>query len=156
MRISNRRGRAIAAAIIGCAAGALALTAGVSSAATARPAAGSVVIVNCGGQGVVRPSQYDLACTGGAPHLTKLHWVSWKGVTFGSGTEVLDNCLPNCVSGKSYSYPVLITLWRARTWTGHGGKQDFTRMTLIETGSLRFPPSGHLPLTPTYSLPPVL
>jgi hypothetical protein len=154
MRINNRRASAIAAAVLGCAAGAMALTAGVSSAATSRPVTSSVVIVDCASKGVVKPSQYYVACTGGGPQLTKLHWVSWKGVAFGSGTEVLDNCSPNCVSGAHYRYPVLLTLWRAKTRPGHGDQQYFTRMTLIETGSLSLPPSSHLPLTPTYHLLP--
>jgi hypothetical protein len=154
MKIKSRRASVIATAVMGCAAGAVALTASVSSAATYHPAKSSVVIVGCSGDGVVRPSQYDIACTGGAPKLTKLHWVSWKGVAFGSGTEVLDNCSPNCVSGTHYRYPVLVTLWRAKTRPGHGDQQYFTRMTLIETGSLSLPPSSHLPLTPTYHLLP--
>jgi hypothetical protein len=61
---------------------------------------------------------------------------SWRNVAFGTGTEVVNDCFPSCVGGKFYSYPVLITLWRAVAWPHHSGRQYFSRMTLIHTGAL--------------------
>jgi hypothetical protein len=86
--------------------------------------------------------------------LTHLTWVSWRSVAYGSGTERVNSCIPNCAAGHFHSYHALITLWRARA-RGHGtGQLKFTRLTEVYTGArpLRFTAAGkrHHPLTFTW------
>jgi hypothetical protein len=42
--------------------------------------------------------------------VTKLHWTSWtsKGAS-GTGTSVIQNCIPNCASGKQTPYKTTVT-----------------------------------------------
>jgi hypothetical protein len=156
MKLSSRRSRALGIAVASCAAIAAFAAAGTGFASTASPASHSVVLVNCG-TALVKPSAFTLACADGGAGLTKLHWVSWKdGEAFATGTEYIKDCYPSCVSnGKFYTYPVLITVWRAEARPGHGGQDYFSRMTIIHTGRLSRP-HGKLPLTQTYDLSPVL
>jgi hypothetical protein len=153
MLLSSRRSRAIAALIASCGAVAATVAAATGPAAAAPAAAKPVVIVNCTGHGQVEPSSYILTCADDGIGLEKLHWVSWKGVAFGSGTEYVNNCFPNCAAGKFYTFPVLITLWGAKARPGHAGQQYFSELTLIHTGKLTRP---HLrvPLTDTFGLLP--
>jgi len=157
MKLSSGRTRVLAAAIAGCGAIASALAAGAGSAAVASSAAAKpVVLVNCTGKSVVRPSSYILTCADANDDLTGLHWVSWQGVAFGRGTELVNDCYPNCASGKFSSYPALITLWRAEPRTGHSGQRYFSRLTVIRTGSRTVPDGRTLPLTQTYELLPTV
>jgi hypothetical protein len=153
MKLSSGRTRVLAAAVAGCGAIAAVLaaasgSAAVASSATAKP----VVVVNCTGKAVVRPTSYILTCADANDALAGLHWASWQGVAFGGGTEVINDCYPNCASGKFFSYPVLITLWRAEPRPGHSGQRYFSRLTLIRTGSRTLPHERPLPLTQTYEL----
>jgi hypothetical protein len=152
VKLSSRRSRALGIAVASCAAIAAFAAAGTGFASTAAPASHSVVLVNCG-TAQVKPSAFTLACADGGAGLTKLRWVSWKdGEAFATGTEYIKDCYPSCVSnGKFYTYPVLITVWRAEARPGHGGEDYFTRMTIIHTGRLGRP-HGKLPLTQTYDL----
>jgi len=156
VKLSSRRSRALGIAVASCAAIAAFAAAGTGFASTAASASHPVVLVNCG-TAHVKPSAFTLACADGGAGLTKLHWVSWKdGEAFATGTEYIKDCYPSCVSnGKVYTYPVLITVWRAEARPGHGGQDYFTRMTIIHTGRLSRP-HGKLPLTQTYDLSPVL
>jgi hypothetical protein len=151
MKLSSRRSRVVLAGAASLGAVAAIIVSGTglatASSATARP----VVLVSCTGQGQVRPSAYVMACADGGATLSKVTWVSWRNVAFGTGTEVVNDCFPACVGGKFYRYPVLITLWRAVTWPHHSGRQYFSRMTLIHTGALSRP-HEKLPLTNTFEL----
>jgi hypothetical protein len=155
MMLSSKRARAIAALVASCgaAAAAVAITAGPAAAAPA--AAKPVVIVNCAGKAQVKPSSVVLTCADGGIGLEKLTWVSWKGVAFGSATEYENDCYPYCASGKAkvYTFPVLVTVWGARSRPGHAGQQYFSELTIIHTGSLSRP---HLtvPQTETFGLAP--
>ena len=155
MKISSARSRALAVAAAGCAAIAALGASGTGFASTAGPAARPVVIVNCG-RAQVEPTQFVLACADGNAYLKGLHWVSWHSVAFGSGTEVVNDCSPTCVGGKFYSYPALITVWRAAARPGHHGQQYFSRLTVIHTGKLSRPHAATLPLTQTFDLFPAL
>jgi hypothetical protein len=151
--LSKRVG--ILAGVIACGAAAvMALTASASLASPSRPASGPVVAVNCG-TAQVRPPSFILACGDGGAILQKLQWVSWRGVAFGSGTEVVKSCQPTCVGGKSYSYPVLVTLWGAKARPGHRGQRYFSKLTVIHTGKLRRPHFS-MPLTQTFPLSPAI
>jgi hypothetical protein len=153
MMLSSRRSRAIAGLVASCGAVAAIVAIATGSAAAAPASAKPVVLVNCNGQGQVKPSSYLLGCADGGAGLEKLSWVSWKGVAFGSGTEYINNCYPYCAAGKVYTFPVLITLWAPKARPGHAGQQYFSEMTIIHTGKLTRP---HLrePLTDTFGLLP--
>ena len=157
MRSSSGRVRLIAAAVAGCAAAAAVLTAAsAASAAPGAPAAHPVVLINCAGQAQVRPSRYILTCADAGDYLTGIHWVSWRNVAFGSATEHIENCYPYCAAKSNhwYTYPVLLTLWRAKAWPGQAGRRYFTRLTEIRTGSLKLPHDPDLSRTYTWNLAP--
>lgn len=157
MRLPSRRAQVIAGTAASCAAIAAVFIglAGAASAASAAPRPhDSVVLVNCAGKAQVEPSQFILTCADDGDYLAGLHWVSWKGVAFGSGTEHISDCYPYCAArtARFYSYPVLITLWRAKS--AHGNVRYFSRLTEIRTGSLKLPHNRDLAQTQTWDLVP--
>ena len=90
-------------------------------------------MVNCAGQGQVRPGGYDIGCTANEM-LATLHWQTWRGTAYGNGVLKVDDCTPTCAQGKYIKYPVLTVLWRPKAWPGHAGHRYFTRVTWIFTG----------------------
>ena len=73
-----------------------------------------------------------LTCADANDALTALHWVSWAtNQAFGTGTEKVNTCTPDCADGKLVAYPALITLWRPEPLSGHPGVRYFTRITRI-------------------------
>jgi hypothetical protein len=117
------------------------------------PAASQVVLVQCNGHGQVEPRGYNIGCMPSNVLMTKLRWVSWHTVAYGSGILAVNNCTPSssCGLSKFTRYPILIVLWRAATWHGHPGKHYFSRMTYILDGKR---PSGvaatHTSVLPAY------
>jgi hypothetical protein len=114
----------------------------------------AVVLVNCQHRAVILPHSFILTCADANDLLTNLSWVSWRDVAFGSGTERVNSCTPNCAAGHFHSYPALITVWRPRA-RGHGtGQLKFTRLTEVYTGArpVRFTAGGkrHHPATFTW------
>jgi hypothetical protein len=153
MKLLSKRAGVLGGVVAGAAAIAAIAASGVGLAATAAPAAAKpVVIVNCLSKAQVKPSSYVIACGDGNDYLTALHWVSWKNVAFGSGTEHLNDCNPSCAQGKVYTYPVLVTLWGSKARPHHPGQRYFSRLTEIHTGSLRRPGAAKVPLTYTQTL----
>ena len=155
MRGSSRRARWIAAAAASCAAAAAVVaTALPASAAQSTPTSQSVVVVNCAGKLQVEPTGFILTCADDGDYLSDMQWVSWGNVAFGSATEHIENCYPSCASSSNrwYSYPVLVTLWRAKPLPGHAGQDYFTRLTEIRTGSLKLPHDPNLSRTYTQEL----
>jgi hypothetical protein len=135
------------------AAGALA-TAGMAAgvALTAGPAAAGsspAVMVNCAGQGQVRPGGYDIGCMANEM-LARLRWTSWRSAAFGNGVLKVDDCIPTCAQGTYIRYPVLTVLWRPAPWPGHPGRAYFSRLTMIFTGTR----PAHGPAAVTLTLPP--
>jgi hypothetical protein len=124
----------------------------LASAAAPPSAARPVVLVNCADKAVVRPGQFVLTCADANDLVTGLHWVSWRGVAFGSGTEHVNDCVPNCAAGRTFSYPVLITLWRPQARPGHPGQRFFSRLTEIRTGRLHKAKDSTLSRTQTFQL----
>lgn len=151
---SLRRARVVLMAVAASCGAAVAIFAADAGSAAAAPAAKPVVVVTCTGKTAVRPSSYVLTCADANNYLSGLDWVSWTGVAFGTGIQRINACYPACFSGKFYSFPVLVTLWRARLLPGHGGLLYFTRLTIIRTGSLKLPHNPDLPQTQTYVLSP--
>jgi hypothetical protein len=168
MNPSPSRRAAILAAILlalgflaGCASARSATTAPASSrAADAAASQRSTVVVDCSGQRQTRPSSIILTCADANDALTTLHWVSWAvSQAFGTGTEKVNTCTPDCADGKFVSYPALITLWRPEPLPGHPGVRYFTRITRIYPANR--PPLYNCqgkhtcyPLTSTLSLAP--
>src|SRR5512133_1678119 len=99
---------------VGFLAGCASVTSGTATPAPAAAAAQrSTVILDCSGQRQTRPSSFVLTCADANDALSALHWVSWAdGQAFGTGTEKVNACRPDCAAGKLVSYPALITLWR--------------------------------------------
>ena len=64
----------------------------------------AVVMVNCAGQGQVRPGGYDIGCTANEM-LASLHWQTWRGTAYGNGVLKVDNCVPTCAQGSLCSGP---------------------------------------------------
>ena len=113
----------VAGFLAGCASPHDGATASGSSRA-ANPAATqpSVVVVDCLSKQQTRPSSFVLTCADAGDVLTALHWVSWASQAFGTGTEMIKTCKPNCAEGGFASYPALIALWRPEPLPGltHG------------------------------------
>jgi len=102
------------------------------SASLAENQAGSPVVVDCSGQRQTRPSSFILTCADANDALTALRWVSWAASqAFGTGTETVNTCTPDCADGTFVSYPALIALWRPEPLPGHPGVLYFTRITRI-------------------------
>jgi hypothetical protein len=102
----------------------------------AAPAASAPVVVNCSLKPQVRPSWFILTCADAGDDLSGLHWVSWgSSSAFGTGTEQVNDCTPNCASGKFVDYPVLVALWRPGALPGHPGQHYFTRITRVYTAN---------------------
>jgi hypothetical protein len=128
--------------------------AGTAIAASSSPAATPqyVLISYCGDHGNVRPSTEDLpGCMPSNELMNKLKWVSWRSVAYGSGNLAVNNCSPSssCGPAKFTKYPVLIVLWRPEAWSGHAGRDYFSRITWIFTGKR----PSHTPVTQTSVLP---
>ena len=121
-----------AGTVTGCASPA-ARPAGPAVVAAKHPA-GSPVVIDCN-RAQVRPSEFVLACADHGDFLSRLQWVSWASAAFGTGTEWIHDCLPSCVSNRTFhTFPVLVVLWRPEPWPGHRGRSYFTRLTEIYTG----------------------
>jgi hypothetical protein len=134
-RSPSRPATAISAVLLalGLLAGCVSASGGTAAPASARAAAQrGVVVVDCIGQRQARPSSFILTCADANDALSGLHWVNWAASqAFGTGTEVVNTCIPDCADGKLVSYPALIALWRPEPLPGHPGIRYFTRMTRI-------------------------
>jgi hypothetical protein len=86
-------------------------------------------------QGLVRPSQYVLACGDGNAGLSGLHWTAWTAqLASGYGAYYLNDCRPFCVSGHFHAYPALVMLWGSAAVKGQPSLRHYTHVTLIFTG----------------------
>ena len=80
------------------------------AAAFAATPAGGVLAPNCT-EAQYKPPKIVLACGDGSNYLAKLRWSSWtKTTAAASGTNQIDNCTPDCVSGHFKGYAVTVTL----------------------------------------------
>ena len=108
-------------------------TAWTAAAQSATAANATTVVVNCRNKPQVRPAGFVLTCADANDLLTGMQWVNWGSEAFATGTEKINNCMPNCAMGKFISYPVLITLWRPEPLPHHPGVLYFSRVTRIYT-----------------------
>ena len=143
----NVKRRALIAIIPGVAAAAAALGFAVSTAtaSTSHPASHSAShsapahsqqaapipkVYNCL-HAQVRPGSFTLACADGNSSLTHLSWSSWTATSAtGTGTQVINECVPYCAAGKFRSYPAKVTFWRSEPVPNHAGQWYFSRVTL--------------------------
>jgi hypothetical protein len=167
-----KRTRYIAAAIAAIAISGLGLGIGLSApagavtshtASAARPAAGAtaktqIVALDCLGKPDVEPAAYVFACADGNDYLTKMTWTSWTlKLASGYGTEVINDCVPNCAAGHYISYPVLAVFWGHAAVSGQQCEVRYTQYTLIYPG--KRPPAYKNgepvpgPVTRTFPLP---
>jgi hypothetical protein len=127
------------------------VTGAVLAASPASAASGPVVLVGCNGGGLVKPAVYDIGCMPSNEFVSNLSWASWRSVAFGSGILRVNNCTPasSCGPGKFTKYPILVVLWRALPWPHHAGRDYFSRLTWIFTGTR----PAHTPVSETFTLP---
>src|ERR1700722_5314063 len=100
------------------------------------PASATPVVATCLLKQQPRPSSFVLTCADAGDVLSGLHWVSWGATAaFAAAVEQVNDCTPNCASGKFIDYPALVALWRPEPLPGHPGVRYFTRVTRIYTGN---------------------
>ncbi|MER7336564.1 hypothetical protein ABT403_01715 [Streptomyces sp. NPDC000075] len=124
-----------------CAAAALAAAMVAAPAAAQAPADPyPVVVVDCFSAAQVQPEEYILACGDGNNRLAGLHWRTWGASTAtATGTDMVNDCRPDCAAGRFRSYPVTVTLSAPRPWPTHPGVQRFTVIRLLYTDSAPAP-----------------
>jgi len=119
---------------------------GTALAASATPSVTRpVVLVQCSGHGQVKPSASNQpGCMPSNQDITNLAWKSWSRSAFATGTFGVNNCTPSssCGPSKFTKFPILMVLWRPAAWPNHAGRQFFSRMTIIFTGSGKHFPTG--------------
>ncbi len=100
------------------------------------PASTAPVVANCLLKQQTRPSSFILTCADAGDVLADLHWASWGATAaFATAVEQVNDCTPNCASGKFIDYPALVALWRPEPLPGHPGVRYFTRVTRIYTAN---------------------
>jgi hypothetical protein len=99
--------------------------------AAALAAGGSrVYVANCT-KAVYKPKRITLACGDGTSSLSALKWTSWTGSqASGRGTENVDTCKPDCVSGKVKHVAATVTLSKPTHCKGLNKHKIFKRLAL--------------------------
>jgi hypothetical protein len=94
----------------------------------------SVAVYDCANQPQVQPSTFDFFCDGSGS-FTGLHWSTWNAsVAAATGVQYVDNCTPNCASGKWSHRTVDLIFWRSLPVKGHPGERGYTQMTVLFPG----------------------
>ncbi|MFD3327336.1 hypothetical protein [Streptomyces sp. NPDC058701] len=119
-----------------CAAAALVAAAvpasAVQSQTRAAPIPDPVVVVDCFSEDQVRPETFLLACGDGNNRLVDLDWKTWGHRTAtATGTDMANECRPNCAAGRFLSYPVSVTLANPEPWPDRPGVERFTTIRLL-------------------------
>ena len=114
-------------------------------AAPAKPA-GLPEVYNCL-HAQVRPGSFTLACADGNSYLAHLSWSSWTASSAsGTGTQMINDCVPYCAKGKFRSYPADVVFWRSEPVPDHPGQRYFSRVTLLYPGARPAGSSGGKPV----------
>ena len=93
-----------------------------------------VVVFNCGGNGLIRPSRIILACADANYQLTHMRWPHWGGhVARGHGYVYANDCIPFCAGGHFHSTPATVRLFRPRRCSVNG-RWNYTRGYISERG----------------------
>ena len=134
MTVHRPRRLALAAAVALSAVGTALATLPAAQAAPA--AAPKPKLVNCSGIGTVKPKGFIITCADAGDSLTKLKWSNWSTTASGKGTDVVNDCNPNCAEGHFHKYGVDVSLFRVKPWSHHAGQRYYTRMGLTYTGKV--------------------
>jgi hypothetical protein len=89
-----------------------------------------VLLPGCGGTDVARykPKGVIVLCGDGGFRVVRITWSTWTETSAtGRGTAKVNNCKPNCASGKFESFRVKVSLSRPKTCPG--SKREFARFT---------------------------
>ena len=108
-----------------------------AAAAQGKPAqaAGVPKVYNCL-HPQVRPGRFTLACADGNSYLSHLSWSSWTASSAtGTGTQMINDCVPYCAKGTFRRYPAHVTFWRSEPVPNHPGQRYFSRVTLAYPGA---------------------
>lgn len=98
---------------------------------TAPHVAQSVAVYDCANKPQVRPTSFDVACDSSF-ELGHLNWTSWNiSMATATGVEYVDNCTPNCASGKWSHQNVDVIFWRSLPVAHQSGKFGYSKMTLL-------------------------
>jgi hypothetical protein len=93
------------------------------------------VVIDCRGNGVVRPGSLELACADANDSLGKLSWTVWSpNFATATGIQTLNDCTPSCAVGKFHTYPVRVILWNSAAVRGHAAERRYTMITLLYSG----------------------
>jgi hypothetical protein len=151
---AGRRWRALALLIVLAAIGVVAADA---SASGTLPVAPTFLVASAANSGLqVKPKTITYTgdgtgfLSGANPrnHDSAIHWTRWAPtIALGTAFNQLDNCSPDCASGKFHGYQVTIELWRPRALAG---TLVFTRMTIVYKTSRPPGEPRHYTFTDTY------
>lgn len=132
-------GLGVGLALSACNASGSSTGAGATSAATsAAPdsAVGqSLVLADCRGKAVVKPTTYVLGCFDAINTLKDLRWTSWGRTATATGMEELNACVPDCAPNQASDYPVSIQMHGSRV-TSAGGLHVYLYVTITYSGTM--------------------
>jgi hypothetical protein len=144
-------GRTVRVAILLAAAVAVTAT-GVSAVAGADPGARSsgklpLLISNCA-KPKFKPANVILACGDASLGATGVSWSSWgRKAAVGNGTGQLNDCKPDCASGKTKTAPMYLRASKPHTCAN--GRRIFTKLAYTWTSGApvgNVPDSGSVPV----------
>ncbi|MER5810269.1 hypothetical protein ABT143_19110 [Streptomyces sp. NPDC002033] len=123
-----------AAGLLGTAVALLVAAVPASARTPADPPSRPVVLVDCFSKAQTRPEEYLLACGDGNNRLVGLRWESWgPRQATATGTDMVNDCRPNCAAGRFRPYPVTVTLSAPQTWPATPDLRRFTTIRLLYT-----------------------
>jgi len=99
-----------------------------------------LLISNCA-KPKFRPANVILACGDASLGATNVTWSSWtQKKAVGAGTGQLNNCKPDCASGKTKTAPMQLRATKPHTC--RSGRRIFTKVHFTWTSGA---PVGHVP-----------
>jgi hypothetical protein len=123
---------AMAAAALGAG---LAQAMPANAAGTPATSAAKYVVLNCAFKPVTKPASWTPYCADYGVLFDHMHWTSWTShLASGYGIVHEDDNYPNHAAGKTYTVPVLVTLWGSAAVRDHPGDRTYTTMTMIFPG----------------------
>ena len=143
------RKRTLSAAICAvAAAAAVTVPAGASGPVASSSGKLPLLIANCN-KAKFKPANVILACGDASIGATGVTWSAWSGKSAtGSGTGQLNDCNPNCASGKTKTAPMTLTASKPVTCK-KTGKRIFSKLTYVWTSKApvgNAPDSGSVPV----------
>jgi hypothetical protein len=106
-----------------------------TSAAPQSPGGQSLVLADCEGKPVVKPTTYRLGCFDALNTLKDLRWTTWGQTATATGTEELNACVPACAPSQTSDYPVSIQMSGSRV-TSPFGLHVYLYVTITYSGTM--------------------